>query len=145
MKDGTQAGNLSKSLAKRVTSLADLHSRGIVTGELLGRQLLKLLTSPEAREFFRQTVEPDSRALRILYRMMNPSGWRRKSGLSREERLQEFTQDLASVMESDASPEEKLLEMMSLACLPFFKGFVNSRNAPEYKESKPNSRVSVLD
>ncbi|MFO7627271.1 MAG: hypothetical protein R6V62_08445 [Candidatus Fermentibacteraceae bacterium] len=145
MKDSTQARNLEKSLLKRVSSLADLHSRGIVTGELLGRQLMKLLTSPEAREMFKLTVEPDSRELRILYRMMNPSGWRRKSGLSREERFQEFTRDLAGVMGSDASPEEKLMEMMSLACLPFFKGFVNSRAAPDDKESKPNSRVSVLD
>lgn len=145
MKDSTQVRNLEKSLAGRVASLADLHARGIVTGELLGRQLMKLLTSPEAREMFKLTVEPDSRALRILYRMMNPSGWRRKSGLSREDRFQEFTRDLAGVMGSAASPEEKLLEMMSLACLPFFKGFVSSRNAPDDKEIKPNSRVSVLD
>jgi hypothetical protein len=145
MKDSVQVRNLEKNLAKRVASLADLHARGIVTGELLGRQLLKLLTSPEAREMFKLTVEPDSRALRILYRMMNPSGWRRKSGLSREERFQEFTRDLAGVMGSAESPEKKLTEMMSLACMPFFKGFVNSRSAPEDKESKPNSRVSVLD
>jgi len=145
MKDSTQARNIEQSLVKRVASIADLHARGIVTGELLGRQLLKLLTSSEARELFKLTVEPDSRALRILYRMMNPSGWRRKSGLSREERFHEFTRDLACVMGSEASPEEKLMEMMSRACLPFFKGFVNSRNAPEDKESKPNSRVSVLD
>lgn len=145
MKNGAQSETLQKGLAKRVASLADLHTRGIVTGELLGRQLMKLLTSPEAREFFRLTVEPDSRAVRILYRMMNPSGWRTKSGLSREERLQEFARDLAEVMESAASPEEKLREMMSLACLPFFKGFVNSRTAPDGRENKTNSRVSVLD
>jgi hypothetical protein len=145
MKESTQARNLEKNLAKRVASLADLHARGIVTGELLGRQLMKLLTSPEAREMFKLTIEPDSRALRILYRMMNPSGWRRKSGLSREERFAEFTSDLAGVMGSTASPEEKLTEMMSLACLPFFKGFINSRHASDDKESKPNSRVSVLD
>lgn len=145
MKDSVQVMNLEKSLVKRVASLADLHARGIVTGELLGRQLMKLLTSSEAREFYKLTVEPDSRAIRILYRMINPSGWRRKSGLSREERSQEFTRDLEGVMGSSRSPEEKLTEMMSLACLPFFKGFISSRNVPEGRDSKPNSRVSVLD
>lgn len=145
MKASTQVTALEKSLSRRVASLADLHSRGIVTGELLGRQILKLLTSSEAREMYKLTVEPDSRALRILYRLMNPSGWRRKSGLSREERFQEFTRDLEGVMGSARSPEEKLMDMMSLACLPFFKGFITSRNAPEDREVKPNSRVSVLD
>lgn len=145
MKDSTQVRNLEKNLARRVASLADLHARGIVTGDLLGRQLLKLLTSSEAREMFKLLVEPDSRALQILYRLMNPSGWRKKSGLNREDRFQEFTRDLEGVMGSAASPEEKLMEMMSLACLPFFKGFITSRSTPEDKEIKPNSRVSVLD
>ncbi len=145
MKDSTQIKDLESSLARRISSLADLHSRGIVTGELLGRQLIKLLTSDEAREHAKAVIEPDSRAIRILYRLINPSGWRRKSGLSREDRLSEFMRDLEGVMASGISSEEKLREMNSLACMPFFKGFITPKSVPGEKINKPSSRVSVLD
>jgi len=37
MNDSTKARTIEQSLVKRVDSLADLHARGIVTGELIGR------------------------------------------------------------------------------------------------------------
>lgn len=129
---------------KRVESLSELYSRGVVTGSLLGSQLLKLLASPEARAMFREEVEPDSRALRIYYRLVNPAGWRFKSGLAREERLQEFMLDLEGIMSSSLTPEEKLREMLVLACLPFFKGFTTPKSDPG-PPPVTTSRVSVLD
>ncbi len=145
MRDGN-GGQQGRSLARRIESLAELHSRGIVTGGLLGSQLLKLLTSPEARDMFRDEIEPDSRALRIHYRLINPSGWRSKSGLNREERLREFMLDLEGVMASSLTPEEKLREMLVLTCLPFFKGFTVPKTDPGAgRAPATTSRVSVLD
>jgi hypothetical protein len=145
MKETDQISSLTAALARRVTSLSELHARGVVTGELLGKQLLKLLCSPDARKLSQHSIEPDSKALRILYRLEHPEGWRRKSGLNRDERLADLLVDLEAITGSDISPEDKLQSMLSIACLPFFKGFVNPRGSPGGKESKPSSRVSVLD
>lgn len=145
MNGNGQAAGISDSLSRRVASLADLHSRGIVTGELLGRQLMKLLSSPEAKELYGLAIDPDSRALRILHRLQDPSGWRVRSGMPREERLSEFISDLEAVMGSGEPPEEKLMRMLSLSCLPFYKGFIAPRSTPGEKAGKPSSRVSVLD
>lgn len=145
MKNNDQVMDLKSSLERRVASLSDLHLRGVVTGELLGRQLMKLLSSREARDLSNLVIDPDSRALRILYRLQDPSGWRARSGLNREERLSELIRDLETIMGSGTSPDEKLMQMLSLACLPFFKGFMAPKNPPGEKGSKPSSRVSVLD
>jgi hypothetical protein len=145
MRDGNR-GRQGRTLVKRIESLAELHSRGIVTGGLLGSQLLKLLSSPEAREMFGDEIESDSRALRIHYRLINPSGWRHKSGLSREDRLREFMLDLEGVMSSSLTPDEKLREMLVLTCLPFFKGFIAPKTDPGAgRTPATTSRVSVLD
>lgn len=136
---------LKEALTKRLASLSDLHGRGIVKGELLGRQLLKLLSSSDARKLYTLTIEPDSRAHRILYRLENPEGWRRKSGLNRDERLAEFLKDLEGITDSDHPPGEKLDMMLRISSLPFFKGFVASKSASRADPGKTPSRVSVMD
>lgn len=139
-------GKAMERLSERMSTLDGLYQRGIVTGDLLRKQFKSLLSSKDARSIFIENVEPDKKAIKILSRIENPSGWRDLFTKSRDQRQIIFYKAIEDIMGSDANQQERILRMLQLACLPFYSGFLplNTEKKKMSSVVKP-SRVSVLD
>ena len=133
-------------LTGRMSTLDSLFQRGIVTGNLLRKQIKSLLSSRDARTVYIEYVEADKKAIKILNRIEDPSGWRELFTKNRDQREVIFYNALESIMVSDCNHQNRILRMLQLACLPFYSGFLplNDGNKKASSEVKP-SRVSVLD
>jgi hypothetical protein len=129
-----------------MTTLADLHGRGIVQGSLFRKQIRSLLSSNDAKRVFISEIEPDRKAIKILSRLENPGSWRELSMKSRENREESFYVAIESIMREDENCGQKLIRMLQLGCMPFFSGFLpfNGQKQEPARGSRP-SRVSVLD
>ncbi len=140
------AENAMERLSERIVTLDGLFQRGIVTGPLLRKQLKSILSSRDAGTVFIEHIEPDKKAIKILNRIENPSGWRELFAKNRDEREIYFYETLQTILSSDNPQEERILRMLQLACLPFYSGFLPLSNDKKKvaSEMKP-SRVSVLD
>lgn len=136
----------AERLAERIQTLSDLHSRGIVQGKLFRKQIYALLSSRDAKHIFRDLIEPDRKAIKILNRLEDPEGWREISMKSREHREESFYRAIEGIMSDLDSGYLKLTRMLQLGCLPFFSGFLplSGKDKEPPKEVRP-SRVSVLD
>lgn len=133
-------------LSGRMGTLDGLYKRGIVTGDLLWKQLKALLSSKDARTVFSTLVEPDKKALKILSRIEDPEGWRELFTKDRDRREAIFYKNLVNIMGSETDQQERVLRMLQIACLPFYSGFLPLTEEKKKPSSdlKP-SRVSVLD
>ncbi|MEA3266505.1 MAG: hypothetical protein U9P42_06120 [Candidatus Fermentibacteria bacterium] len=133
-------------LSGRMGTLDGLYKRGIVTGNLLWKQLKSLLSSKDARTVFSQLVEPDKKALKILNRIEDPEGWRELFTKDRDSREAIFYKNLVNIMDSGTDHQDRVLRMLQIACLPFYSGFLPLTEEKKKASSdlKP-SRVSVLD
>lgn len=129
-----------------MTTLLDLHGRGIVQGSLFRKQIRSLLSSNDAKRIFLSEIEPDRKAIKILSRLEDPRSWRELSMKSRENREESFYIAIESIMDEEGNGRQKLIRMLQLGCMPFFAGFLpfNGQKQEPVKESRP-SRVSVLD
>ncbi len=133
-------------LSGRMGTLDGLYKRGIVTGDLLLKQLKSLLSSKDARTVFSTLVEPDKKALKILSRIEDPEGWRELFTKDRDRRETFFYKNLVNIMGSEVDQQDRILRMLQIACLPFYSGFLPLTE--ERKKASPDpkpSRVSVLD
>lgn len=132
-------------LSGRMGTLDGLYKRGIVTGNLLSKQLKSLLSSKDARTVFKSLVEPDKKAIRILSRIEDPEGWRELFTKDRDRREVIFYKNLEKIMGSETDQMDRILRMLQTACLPFYSGFLPlSEDRKRASNLKP-SRVSVLD
>lgn len=138
--------NAIERICGRIQTLSDLHARGIVHGSLLKKQIKSVLASKDARKVFMDRVEPDRRAIKILNRLEDPSGWRELSMKSKDLREEHFYRAIEDIMATPDAGAAKLLRMLQLGCLPFYSGFLpfNTARQDEPREVRP-SRVSVLD
>lgn len=133
-------------LSGRMSTLDGLHKRGIVTGELLRKQIKSLLSSRDAHSIFSKYVESEKKAIKILNRLEDPMVWRELFTKNRDERESIFYEALENILCSSNDNQGRILQMLQLACLPFYSGFL-PLNTPKQKDTssvKP-SRVSVLD
>ncbi len=133
-------------LSGRMSTLDGLFQRGIVTGDHVRKQIKSLLSSRDARTVYIEYIERDKKAIKILNRIEDPSGWRELFIKNRDQREAIFYNTLESIMVSDCNHQNRILRMLQLACLPFYSGFLplNDGNKKASSEVKP-SRVSVLD
>jgi len=133
-------------MRERMSTLSDLHGRGIVQGSLFRKQIRSLLASKDASQFFLSEIEPDRKAIKILTRLEDPAGWRELSMKSRESREEAFYTAIESIMKEDLDSRQKLIRLLQLGCLPFFAGFLpfQGHKQENPREIRP-SRVSVLD
>ena len=133
-------------LSGRMDTLDGLYKRGIVTGDLLLKQLKSLLSSKDARTVFSTLVEPDKKALKILSRIEDPEGWRELFTKDRDRRETFFYKNLVDIMGSEVDQQDRILRMLQIACLPFYSGFLplTEERKKASSDLKP-SRVSVLD
>ncbi|MCK5840735.1 MAG: hypothetical protein KAH31_01095 [Candidatus Sabulitectum sp.] len=133
-------------LSGRMGTLDGLYKRGIVTGELLWKQLKSLLSSKDARAVFSTLIEPDKKALKILSRIEDPEGWRELFTKDRDRREAIFYKNLVNIMDSEKDQQDRVLRMLQIACLPFYSGFLplTKERKKASSDLKP-SRVSVLD
>ena len=134
-------------LLKRLRSLRGLQKRKIITADLLGRQLLQLMSAPQAGILMDQVPEEERKARRLLIRLGDPGRWRTEStqtGAARKKLLMSRLADIFS--ESSTDSEELLNSLMDVAQLPHFASFVNSgRPSREEENGKSGGKVSVLD
>ena len=133
-------------LSGRMDTLDDLYGRGIVTGNLLRKQIKSLLSSKDARTIYREQIETDKQAIKILCRLEDPVAWRELFSRNRDEREGFFFKTLEDMMGIKDDRRERILRMLQLSCLPFYSGFLplTSSVKREVSKAKP-SRVSVLD
>lgn len=133
-------------LSGRMSTLDGLHKRGIVTGDLLRKQIKSLLSSRDAHRIYNQYVESEKKAIKILNRLEDPIVWRELFSKNRDERESIFYEALEIILCSTHDNQARILQMLQLACLPFYSGFL-PLSTPIKKDTssiKP-SRVSVLD
>ncbi len=133
-------------LSGRMSTLDGLHKRGIVTGDLLRKQIKSLLSSRDAHSIYNQYVESEKKAIKILNRLEDPIVWRELFTKNRDERESVFYEALENIMNSSEDNRGRILQMLQLACLPFYSGFLplNTLKKKDTANVKP-SRVSVLD
>jgi hypothetical protein len=132
-------------LIGRMETLDSLCRRGVVSGSLLKKQIISLLSSRDAGAVFAEYIESDKKAIKILSRIEDPSGWRELFTKNRDQREVIFQNALEDIMGSNEDSEQRILRMLQLACLPFYSGFLPlNTNEKKIVKVKP-SRVSVLD
>jgi hypothetical protein len=140
------ARDAMERLVERMETLDGLYRRGIVTDDLLQKQIKSLLSSRDASSVFREYIQADKKAIKILSRIEDPTGWRELFTKNRDQREAVFYTALENIMETDTDRKQRILHMLQLACLPFYSGFLplDTRKKKAASEVKP-SRVSVLD
>jgi len=140
------ASDAMERLVERMETLDGLYRRGIVTDDLLQKQIKALLSSRDAGSVFKEYIQPDKKAIKILSRIEDPAGWRELFTKNRDQREAVFYDALENIMKTDTDRKERILHMLQLACLPFYSGFLplDARKKKATSEVKP-SRVSVLD
>lgn len=140
-----KVGEARDTLMERLRSLHELFGRKVLTARLLGRQLVQLVSSDQARTICAEIPAKELEARRLLIRMSDPEQWRNDSQKSEEERRELFPARLVEVFRSKGEPSDEMLDaILDTANLPFFVGFVKEERG-DNDEQKKNSRVSVLD
>ncbi len=139
------ASDAMERLVGRMETLDGLFRRGIVTGDLLQKQIKALLSSKDAGAVFKEYIQPDRKAIKILSRIEDPTGWRELFTKNRDQREVVFYSALENIMETETDWEERILHMLQLACLPFYSGFLPLDARKKAASQVKPSRVSVLD
>jgi hypothetical protein len=140
-----QVAKARETLLERLGSLHELFGRNVLTPRLLGRQLVQLVSSEEARVICADIPAKELEARRLLMRMSDPERWRSDSQKSEDERKKLFPGRLVEVFRSKGEPSDEMIDaILDTANLPFFVGFVKDERGENGGQRK-NSRVSVLD
>jgi len=143
--DEATRNTLTAKLIARLTGLADLFERDVITLDILGRQLFQLVCSSDAWGLAISVTDEEREARRLLMRLNDPDRWRQDSSESEERRRRLLEERLCEAFLGGGIPSLSVLEaIVDTACLPHFVGFV--REKVGFKEARPStSRVKVLD
>lgn len=129
----------------RLESLADLYDRDILSLKLLGRQLLQLISTEEVFNMASTVKEDERKARRLLIRLSDPEKWRNDSSETEIKRKELLYVRLTEVfLLEDDSTRKKLENLVDIAYLPHFTGFLKKRKT-ESESSRTGGRVKVLD
>jgi hypothetical protein len=144
MDEATRA-SITSRLISRLSGLAELYEKDVITLDMLGRQLFQLVCTPDAWGLAISVTDEEREARRLLMRLNDPDRWRKDSSESEEKRRQILEDRLCEAFLSGGEASIRVLEsIIDSACLPHFVGFV--RGKVGFKEARASGgRVRVLD
>jgi len=133
------------NLNDRLKSLHDLYSGDLISKRTLSSQLLELIISRDAKDFWDLTMKKDITARRMLTMLEDPEQWKHDSASPEEERLKILKKRLADVFFLAEDSYDHVLEMLlDTANLPHFESLVFSRNSKS-PVKKSGAKLSILD
>jgi len=133
-------------LASRIETISNLYSRGIVNGSILRKQIKSILNNADANMVYKELVEPNKKALKILHRLEDPKAWRVIFTSSSSEREEAFYTAIEDILQKNSAHSEKIIMILEVACLPFYTSLFPKLSAEKNERKfQKTSRVSVLD
>ncbi|MCK5116287.1 MAG: hypothetical protein KAR44_06775 [Candidatus Aegiribacteria sp.] len=145
MYEGIDPKKLKLNLNDRLKSLHDLYLADLISDNTLSSQLLELIASREAKNFWDITMKKDITARRMLTMLEDPQRWKEDSSSPENERQRILKDRLVGVFFSAADSYEYILEMLlDIANLPHFESIVYSRNTKSTVK-KSGAKLSILD
>lgn len=133
-------------LASRIETVSNLFARGIVNGALLRKQIKSILNNADSNTVYKDLIEPNRKALKILHRLEDPKAWRKIFTASPSEREEAFYSAIEDILRNSSAQSEKIIMILEVASLPFYSSlFPNLSADRNERKLKKTSRVSVLD
>lgn len=136
---------LKKNLHKRLESIHGLFSSDLISRSTLSGQLLELVATKEAKDYWNMTMKQDMTARRMLSMLEDPLRWKADANSPEEGRLELFKERLTEIFLGSTDSSDELLErLLDTACLPHFEAYAFLKNnRPANRIS--GAKLSVLD
>ncbi len=145
MDEGTR-NSITTRLVSRLSGMADLYERDIISLDILGRQLLQLVCTIDAWSLACSVTDEEREARRLLLRLHDPERWRKDSAETEEKRRQLLEERLSEAFLTGGEASSSVLEsIIDTACLPHFMGFVREKAGFKEVPRASGGRVKVLD
>ena len=133
-------------LASRVETVSNLYGRGIVSGPLLRKQIKSILNNADSNLVYKDLIEPNRKALKILHRLEDPKAWRKIFTASPVHREEAFYAAIEDILKKKLPQAKKIILILEVASLPFYSSlFPKLTTEKNERRLQKASRVSVLD